>query len=78
MRLIQSSFLMVFLLLGASTSANTNEANANHCAVCTDKTGTLDTTRALYESSCANYILVDCDPINGGGWECSSGVIGAN
>ena len=78
MRLIPSSFLMVFLSLVTSTSTIANESNTNYCAVSTGKTGTLDTARALYQSTCANYTLVDCDPIDGGGWECSSDVIGTN
>jgi len=32
--------------------------------------------RALFESNCANYELLDCDPIRQGGWQCSSGMIG--
>lgn len=69
---------MILLLSSGFYSANADETNANYCAVSTGKTGSLGGARALFETSCTNYELLDCDPIRGGGWQCSSVVIGAN
>jgi hypothetical protein len=78
MRLILSSVLMVFMLLTGFSSASAAESNENYCAVSTVKSGSLGTARTLFQNSCANYKLLDCDPIRGGGWQCSSSVIGIN
>lgn len=78
MRLIQSSFLIIILLSASLSPAIANESSADYCAVSTGSTGTLGEARALFQNSCANYSLTDCDPIKGGGWECSSAVIGAS
>jgi hypothetical protein len=78
MLLIQSGFLVVFMLLTGFTSASAAESNANYCAVSTEKSGSLGTARALFQDTCTDYKLLDCDPINEGGWQCSSSVIGIN
>jgi len=77
MRLIQSTFLMVLISLAGFSPAYANDANPSHCAVGTEKNGTLRSARLLFQSNCASYTLVDCDPIKGGGWECSSAVLGS-
>lgn len=46
------------------------------CSVQTDSSGTLRSARSLYFSQCEEYALRDCDPVGGGGWMCSSQVIG--
>ena len=38
----------------------------------------LSVVKSLFASSCPGLARRDCDPIPGGGWRCSSGVIGAN
>lgn len=78
MRIIQSSFLMVLLLSAGLTSVNAAETNANYCAVSTSQSGSLGSARSLFQDSCADYTLVDCDPIRAGGWQCSSALIGKN
>jgi hypothetical protein len=47
------------------------------CAVQTSADGTLARARSLFFSQCDHYPLTDCDPVAGGGWECSSEVIGS-
>lgn len=78
MRLIQSSFLMLLLLSAGLNSARADETNANYCAVSTNQSGSLGSARSLFQNSCADYKLVDCDPIREGGWQCSSALIGKN
>ena len=49
-------------------------------AVCevSSPSGDLSTAKSLFASSCPGLVRRDCDPAPGGGWRCSSGVIGAN
>ena len=46
--------------------------------VCTATGATLSSAKSAYADSCPNIPRQDCDPIGGGGWMCSSGVIGAS
>ena len=38
----------------------------------------LSNAKSLFASSCPGLVRRDCDPAPGGGWRCSSGVIGVN
>lgn len=78
MRLIQSGFLMVFLLCASFGFAKTAESAENLCAVSSEASGSLSTARDLFRNSCPTSTLIDCDPILGGGWQCSSALINAD
>jgi len=67
-------FVIVLLLISSSSYAADNSSNV--CAVQTNSTGSLTSAKSQFRTQCAGHILVDCDPVNGGGWQCSSGIIG--
>ena len=46
--------------------------------ICTASGSSLEQAKQNFVSSCPTFSRQDCDPVSGGGWMCSSGVIGAS
>lgn len=64
----------------SSTDVDTNDGDTRpeSCAVATTRTGTLAEARAIYQQVCASYPRPDCDPAEGGGFQCASQQIGGD
>lgn len=70
----------VAVVIGLTINVSSVQAQqaAGVCSVQTDSRGTLTSARNLFFSRCAQLALRDCDPVAGGGWQCSSAIIGSH
>ena len=48
------------------------------CSIATTQTGTLTDARVIFSDICASFPQPDCDPAEGGGYQCSSVQIGSD
>lgn len=74
---IARAAIVVELVLISTTGIAQSDAPAGSiCSVQTDASSNLSMARALFQDQCQTQTLTDCDPVNGGGWQCSSAIIG--
>ncbi len=75
MSLIRSGFAVILLHIAVVADVAADESDP--CSISTTISGTLGDARSLFRSVCSTHTVKDCDPIKGGGWQCSSNIIGA-
>ena len=68
---------VALVVLGGAGAAPARAQDASQaCDVRTGTNASLDEAKALYASACPGIPRRDCDPLPGGAWICSSGVVG--
>ena len=77
-RVVGILLVLPLISLSAGLSAQSESNSSQTCYVSTATTASLSSARTLFADVCSNYTLRDCDPMHGGGWSCSSGIIGGN
>ena len=77
-RAVRLSGLPLFLCVQLAPAATVAQDRPSEvCSVQTTSSGSLEHARNLFSSQCSLYPRTDCDPVPGGGWQCSSAVIGS-